>query len=110
LFNIIFVPILGFNYILTFIVAISTLFVSFYEVLAILPNIIFTFVNGCTNIIETRLFILRSFVFGVSVVPYYLIAVVNCGFFALSIKTKRLISYISIIVFILSIIVVNIYA
>ncbi|MBR2377427.1 MAG: ComEC/Rec2 family competence protein [Clostridia bacterium] len=107
LFNILFVPILGFVYILVFILAIAILITPYYGIFAVLPKIILDCVVYVIGLIDANAFLLQNIKFGFAKYPYYLIGVINAKLINLTKKSRIIITLILLFVVILSIIAVN---
>lgn len=107
LFNIMLVPILGLVFILIFLLAIAILIFPFYGVLAVVPNIILNAVISFSSYIESNLFLIKGLTFGVSMAPYYALGIVNAKLINISKKLRFILTIVLIIIFILSIIAVN---
>jgi hypothetical protein len=108
LFNILFVPVLGFAYILVFILSVAILILPFYGLFAIVPNLILTFTINGILLIETNLFLIKNLAFGFSKIPYYLLFVINAKLINISKKMRIIINILLIITFILCIFIVNV--
>ena len=108
LFNILFVPILGIVYILVFILSIAILILPFYGVFAIVPNLILSLIVNFITFIETNLFLIGGFTFGVAKIPYYLTFVINAKLINISKKLCVIIYILLIITITLCIFIVNV--
>ena len=107
LFNILFVPILGFVYVLVFILAIAILITPYYGILAFLPKVILNGVVYFINLIDANAFLLQNIKFGFAKYPYYIIGVINAKLINLTKKSRLIITLILLLIVILSIIAVN---
>ncbi len=109
LFNILLVPILGLAYVFIFITAVLSLFINFYGIIAVFPNIVLNIAVTILNNIDARIFLLDDFTFGYSKLPYYFIGIVLTNYLNISKKYRIILSSILFIIFILTFIIVNLY-
>ncbi len=109
LFNMVFVPILGFNYILVFILALAICILPFYVIFSYIPNIIFAITSYAISLLNVNMFMLNNIAFKGSIFPYYILFIGNSGFLNLTKRYKLIFNVITITAFVLLFIYINFY-
>ncbi len=108
LFNILLVPVFSFIYICVFFISFISLILPYYKVLAIPLNLIMEAVMAVLSYINANIFLLEGFRFSYSTYSYYLVGILNAKFINISKKLTVILTLSLMIIFILSIIYLNI--